>query len=143
MLTLSIRQPWAWLIVRPDLTDPDDRAEAWQAGRIKDIENRSWPTPFRGDFLIHASKQIDGGVKNYEAFRTDMFDEHGILLPRHEGLQLGGIIGMANLHGCVQESDSMWFLGDYGFQLRNSRPLPFLPVSGRLGFFETDYRIPT
>lgn len=28
VLTLSIRQPWAWLIVRPDITDPRERAAA-------------------------------------------------------------------------------------------------------------------
>lgn len=37
---LSIRQPWADLIV---------------SGK-KDIENRSWPTKFRGSFYIHAGK---------------------------------------------------------------------------------------
>jgi hypothetical protein len=40
MKALSIRQPWAWLILN--------------AG--KDIENRDWLTRFRGPFLIHASK---------------------------------------------------------------------------------------
>jgi hypothetical protein len=39
-IALSIRQPWAWLILH--------------AG--KDIENRDWPTKYRGPFLIHASK---------------------------------------------------------------------------------------
>jgi hypothetical protein len=37
---LSIRQPWAWLV-----------AHGW-----KNIENRTWPTGFRGRFLIHAAK---------------------------------------------------------------------------------------
>lgn len=37
---LSIRQPWAWLILH--------------AG--KDIENRTWQTYQRGWFAIHASK---------------------------------------------------------------------------------------
>ena len=40
MKALSIRQPWAWLILN--------------AG--KDIENRSWYTSVRGRVLIHASK---------------------------------------------------------------------------------------
>lgn len=40
MKALSIRQPWAWMILH--------------AG--KDIENREWPTRFRGRVLIHASK---------------------------------------------------------------------------------------
>lgn len=143
MLTLSIRQPWAWLIIRPDITDPAERIEAFEKQRMKDIENRSWATPYRGDFLLHASKQIDGGIRNYPAFRQDMLDEHGILMPSADQLQLGGIVGMANLYGCVTESDSLWFLGDFGFQLRRARPLPFLPCPGRLGFFETDYRLPT
>ena len=40
MKALSIRQPWAWLIV---------------CGH-KPLENRSWPTPYRGPLLIHAAK---------------------------------------------------------------------------------------
>ena len=37
---LSIRQPWAWLIVNG----------------YKDIENRTWSTRFRGKVLIHGMK---------------------------------------------------------------------------------------
>ena len=37
---ISIRQPWAWLIVH-----------GW-----KNIENRMWRTSYRGPVLIHASK---------------------------------------------------------------------------------------
>ncbi len=40
MKALSIRQPWAWLILHGG----------------KDIENRDWATRFRGRVLIHASK---------------------------------------------------------------------------------------
>jgi hypothetical protein len=40
---LSIRQPWAWLIVTG----------------YKDIENRSWRTNYRGPLLIHAGRAID------------------------------------------------------------------------------------
>ena len=40
MKALSIRQPWAWLIIHGG----------------KDIENRCWPTKFRGRMLIHAAK---------------------------------------------------------------------------------------
>ena len=39
MKTLSIRQPWASLIVKG----------------FKDVENRSWRTPIRGEIAIHAS----------------------------------------------------------------------------------------
>lgn len=40
MKALSIRQPWASLIVMG----------------IKDIENRTWPTRHRGSVLVHAAK---------------------------------------------------------------------------------------
>jgi activating signal cointegrator 1 len=40
---LSIRQPWAYLITQ----------------RSENIENRSWPTKYRGPFLVHASLNID------------------------------------------------------------------------------------
>jgi hypothetical protein len=38
---LSIRQPWAYLITQG----------------YKNIENRGWPTNYRGQFLVHASSQ--------------------------------------------------------------------------------------
>lgn len=44
MKTITIKQPWAWLI----------------ASGIKDIENRTWPTKFRGRVLIHASQNKAG-----------------------------------------------------------------------------------
>ena len=43
MKALSIKQPWAWLIVNG----------------YKDIENRTWKTNYRGTFLVHASKGFD------------------------------------------------------------------------------------
>jgi hypothetical protein len=41
--TLSIRNPWAYLV----------------AYGVKDVENRSWKTDYRGDFLIHCSGKPD------------------------------------------------------------------------------------
>ena len=43
MKALSIRQPWAWLIV---------------AG-YKDVENRTWATDFRGRIYVHAGQRYD------------------------------------------------------------------------------------
>lgn len=45
MKALTICQPFAHLIMLPD---DDDRA--------KRVENRTWPTSFRGELLIHAGK---------------------------------------------------------------------------------------
>lgn len=43
MKALTICQPYAELIAR----------------NIKPIENRTWPTPYRGDLLIHAGKSTE------------------------------------------------------------------------------------
>lgn len=117
---LSIRQPWAWLILN--------------AG--KDIENRTWSTRFRGEFLIHAAKGCTR--KEYRAAIEDwvyLFDVPDCRVPAFDSLQFGGIIGVAKLADCVQESDSEWFFGPFGFVLRDVKPLPFTPCKGALGFF--------
>jgi hypothetical protein len=140
MITLSIRQPWAWLILRPDLTDPVQRAVALEKRRIKDIENRCWSTPRRGEVLIHAGKELDKAALT-PAFRQDLQRRLEITLPQPEELQTGGIVGKTNITACVTESDSPWFFGEYGFVLEGSKPLPFMPCPGKLQFFDTDYRL--
>ena len=47
MKTLSVKQPWSTLIC---------------AG-VKDVENRTWRTEYRGPLLIHASAQEDRSAK--------------------------------------------------------------------------------
>lgn len=49
---------------------------------------------------------------------------------------LGGIIGVAEIVDCVSASESRWFQGPYGFVLTNARPVDFIPVKGRLMFFD-------
>ncbi len=118
---LSIRQPWAWLIIN--------------AG--KDIENRTWPTRFRGDVLIHAGKTMTR--KEYDEAMDWIVLNAGLPLdfhePKFDELQRGGIVGIVEITGCVTESKSPWFVGDYGFTLKNAKPLPFRPCNGALGFF--------
>lgn len=131
MIALSIRQPWAWLIVNG----------------FKDIENRDWPTRYRGRFLVHAGKTLT--KKDYDAARefvrnTSLFGS--LSLPGIEALERGGVVGEATLVDCVTEHPSPWFTGwangnalgivSYGFVLANARPLPFMPYKGRLKFFD-------
>lgn len=128
MDALSIRQPWAWLIVNGH----------------KDIENRSWATSRRGEILIHAGKQLDreahddlcAGIHPVTGRPTKL----GLLYPAMQ-VELGGIVGIAEMHGCVTRSDSEWFVGEFGFLIRNARPLPFQPCNGKLGFFTPDRAI--
>ena len=124
MKAISIRQPWAWLIVNG----------------YKDIENRTWNTKYRGPVLIHASK----GMTRHQyllvnAICESMPSSHRITLPPFEQLERGGIVGYAYITGTTSDSYSPWFFGPVGFQLTGAKPLPFLPMKGRLGFFETGY----
>ncbi|HXC41465.1 MAG TPA: ASCH domain-containing protein [Burkholderiales bacterium] len=128
---ISIRQPWAWLIIRPDVTDPEERRRLYQTGQIKDIENRDWRTTYRGRVLVHASKGMTRG--EYED--CNHFAPSGIELPPFESLERGGIIGAVDIVNCVDDSLSDWFVGFYGFVLANAEPLPFRPLRGSLGIF--------
>lgn len=118
MRALSIRQPWAWLIVNGH----------------KDIENRDWSTKFRGDVLIHAGKQLPRS--HYEFVALDMASNFGIELPAFEALERGGIVGLATIVDCVSASESPWFQGEYGFVISKALPLRFYEVNGKLGFFD-------
>lgn len=117
MKAISINQPWAWLIVRG----------------FKDIENRDWPTRFRGEVLVHTGMNKDPDF-DYERWEKLIGGE----IPRD--LFQGGIIGRTEIVDCVDESPSPWFFGKYGFVLRNSVFFAFPQVcKGALGFFEPDY----
>ena len=121
MKALSIRQPWAWLIVNG----------------FKDFENRRWNTKYRGQVLIHASSQLT--KMEYQTAAELIFSINpDIFLPSFEELQRGGIIGIATIAGTCESSPSPWFFGPVGFQLRDGQPLPFYPMRGRLSFFDTN-----
>jgi hypothetical protein len=81
---LSVRQPWAWLIVNG----------------FKDVENRPRRTHYRGPSLIHAGLNRAGYAENIEWVKR----KHGIFVPLQ--LDAGGIVGvvdviepMADCHG--------------------------------------------
>lgn len=126
MKALSIRQPWAWLIVNGH----------------KDIENRSWSTQFRGRLLVHAGATMTRA--DYEAcvifiapMKTDW------RLPALDVLkkQCGGIVGEVEIVGCINGNDacdSPWFCGEWGFMLSRAKPLPFRPLKGALSFFNVE-----
>src|SRR5580704_6431023 len=121
MKALSIRQPWAWLILH--------------AG--KDIENRNWQRRnpalrFRGTCLIHA------GIARQpisDELRAWIRQTSGVDLPRSDELPRGGIVGQVDVIDVVRASPSAWFEGPCGLLLSNPEPLPFSPCRGKLGFF--------
>jgi hypothetical protein len=123
MLTLSIRQPWAWLIVN-----------GW-----KDIENRTWPTKLRGAFLVHAGKGMTHD--DYDEARFLVMHIRGNLdgFPGFGELLRGGIVGQASIVDCVGDSPSPWFFGPHGFVLKYARVIPFIPSKGQLGFYDSGF----
>jgi hypothetical protein len=117
---LSIRQPWAWLIVNGH----------------KDIENRDWPTNFRGLLLVHAGQTL---TRRYYSETRAALECAGLLpsdLPAYEDMERGGLVGWTRVVDCREHHPSSWKQDNsYGFVLRDSRPIPFVPWKGRLGFF--------
>lgn len=78
MKALTICQPFASLICLPD-----------EHPLAKRVENRTWPTSYRGPLLIHAGKSQAWMNRN---------DEYDIPLSE---MSFGAIVGVCNLVGCV------------------------------------------
>ncbi len=123
---LSIKQPWATLLVHG----------------LKCIEVRSWPTIQRGEVLIHAARIPDSRALAWRLLPTDL----------HETAQLvGGVIGTADLTGCIAYRSRETFAADrvlhlnepswfrlpqlYGFVFARSAALPFQRCPGNVRFF--------
>ena len=115
MKALSIKQPWAWAILR----------------KGKDIENRTWKTNLRGYFWVHASKSVDKNAP------IELREEYlKACLNLDQATKLGGIIGSVELVDVIEKSDSKWFQGPVGFVLRNPHQINFTPYKGQLNFFK-------
>jgi len=122
MRAISIRQPWAWLVING----------------IKTVENRTWNTNIRGRTLIHASNTLDITAGGLAELRKDLA-ELEIFMPTV--LDLGGIVGMVDITDCtlhpILEEHKDWHEpGMYAWLLDNAQPLPFIPYKGKLNFFE-------
>ncbi len=125
MKALSIRQPWAWLIVNGH----------------KDVENRSRRTHLRGRIQVHASL---GMTRDEYAAAYAIADEEGVELPPFDKLLRGGIMGQVDIIDClaIAVCDSPWAFGPFCYVLSNPKPLPFQPCKGSLGFFTPDFLEP-
>jgi len=87
----------------------------------QNIENRSWPTNYRGPVLIHASLKID----------KQPCVDHGLDPTK---LETGGVVGIAKIVYCVTTHRNRWFEGPYGFVLKNRRGSSVCEMDGRFGF---------
>jgi ASCH domain len=111
---ITVRQPWAWLIVNG----------------FKDIENRSKRIRYRGSLLIHAGLSRDDLDQNVKW----VLKKYRISVPNE--LERGGIVGVVEVIDCVESHKSKWFeKGSFGWVLANPRRLKFRPCKGALNFF--------
>ena len=120
---LSLRQPWAWLVIHGD----------------KIIENRSWRTSFRGRIGIHAAKgctrdEYDACQIFVRGFNPQVAD----CIPAFSALQRGGIVGACSIADCVTSDPSPWFCGPYGFIIHRATAVDFVACRGALGFFRLE-----
>ena len=121
MKAISVRQPWAWLLIHGG----------------KDIENRDWPTRFRGQIGIQAAKGMTL-CEYWDAidFVIRIDGPLALSIPAPEELVRGSIIGTMILRDCVTDSISPWFQGKYGFVMTNPEPCDPIAVRGALGIWE-------
>lgn len=128
MKVLTIKQPWASLIMQKD----------------KRFEFRSWQTKYRGDLLIHAGKGID----------KEAMKRLAKYIP--ENMPTGKILGQATLVDCVKMSpefkgfllkenkdiyaDSS-FKENYGWQLDNVEVFDEpIEAKGKLSLWEYEIK---
>jgi len=78
---LTIKQPFATLVARG----------------IKDVENRSWFTTYRGPFFVHAGRSWVS-----EEMPVDLW------LPSPDLFTYGAILGTVNLTDVIRDSESPW-----------------------------------
>lgn len=88
MKSLSIRHPWAELII---------------SGK-KSIEIRTWNTKLRGTFFVHASKHINKNL--LERFNL-----------KKENLNFGGVIGLVDLVNVIHYETESQFNKDFNKHL--------------------------
>lgn len=123
MKAITIKQPWASLIVHG----------------IKDIENRTWRTNFRGRVLIHSSAK--GDIAKFGCLqpnqRLKVLNTPMSCIDFND-LPFGSIIGSVEIVDCVQNYPSIWAdKGVYNWILANPVLFPE-PISakGKLSFWE-------
>jgi ASCH domain len=104
---------------------------------LKDVENRTWQTTYRGRIAIHAAK-APAPPEAFDKVRTltglDLRPDPMDLKP----LIYGVIIGSVELYDIITDSDSEWSIpGQFHWLLRNPRILRRpQPMAGRLGLYE-------
>jgi hypothetical protein len=97
MKTITVKQPWASLMFINNGYEP------------KNIENRTWPTKYRGKVLIHAGAKI---LRPQQCNFTDDQNDNirGDMRYRllHSDFPTSAIIGSVEIVDCVINHESIW-----------------------------------
>jgi hypothetical protein len=121
MKVLSVKNPWAYLIIFGFDFGPE-----LGGLKIKDVENRTWYTGYRGPLLIHCSKNLDSNIP------WDRLP-YGVNWKEYNRC----IIGEVNLVDCIKNSKSRWAEpGLWHWVLKDPRPCKPIPAKGLLGLWE-------
>lgn len=118
MKAISIKQPWASLI----------------ANGIKDIENRTWKTNFRGKVYIHAPAKL----ADYNLTEAQL-KECGLRILWDSESLVSAIIGEVEIVDCINDSKSIWAMENHWHWVLKNPVLyekPILGVKGKLSFWE-------
>lgn len=131
MKALTIKQPWASLI----------------AHGLKNIENRTWKTNYRGRILIHAAATPvkEGWDALNEMQLAKVYAYKDKLYGGNEELPCGAILGSVEIVDCVQNHPSVWAEeGVWNWVLADPVLFdePIAGVKGKLSFWEYDGELP-
>lgn len=128
MKAITIKQPYATLICMG----------------LKDIENRTWKTKFRGRLYIHAAAD----AKNVHTFWNELvsdeaYDKMLEVKSEYEWCKMefekSAIIGYVDVVDCTENHTSPWAIeGNYHWVLANPRMFykPITQVKGKLSLWD-------
>lgn len=121
MKAITIKQPWASLICKG----------------IKDIENRTWKTNFRGRILVHCGAKR---LKYDNWYDSNLSNDQLIEIPAGMPIPCvnSAIIGSVEIIDCVQNYSSIWAeKGVWNWVLANAKLFPqAIPYKGKLSFWD-------
>lgn len=125
---LTVKQPYASLLV----------------GGVKDVENRSRRTNYRGTVLIHAGARMHDVVSFLRKRQEFTVEEMAVMTQANEveeHVLFGCIVGSVEIVDCIKDSTSPWAeRGQWHWVCHNAKVFdhPIRNVKGRLGLWDWD-----
>jgi hypothetical protein len=145
MKTISICQPWHWIIMNGDLLQKHSIPP-------KLIENRTWTTLYRGPALLRAGNFDNEFFERKELVKAYVTYNLGRVVSDKDAKKLfeimpknkadyvsGGVAGQCKIVDVLDwHADAPWKVWEqYGLVLSDIEPLPFVATKGAFRLFET------